>query len=275
MKDLSINWGGNGPVIHLAHANSYHPAIYEHLISQLKVNYEVHSILTRPFDPEQKVEYFTSWDQFRDDFLEQAYRHSWENIIGVGHSLGSTITMMAAIKNPKLFSHLVIIEPPCIDQIFYTLLDMMPYSISKNLVPPSKIALKRRHKWPSKEIAFDLFRKKSIYKNIDDLTLRAFIDSGLIQDEEGDYRLAFSKFWESKIYCTIKNPYKFFPKLIMPCLCIRGGNTDVISERNWEKWQRVHDNASFLNIENGGHLVPLEKPIEIAKAIHAFLVETL
>lgn len=266
----SINWGGDGPILHIAHANSYHPGIYKELITLLKPHFEVHSILTRPFRKEHNYEDFNSWNQFRDDFLELAYKKNWKNIIGAGHSLGSTITMMAAIKQPEIFSKLIIIEPPCIDWFLYPLIDIIPYSIGKSLIPPSKIALKRRHKWSSKEEAFDHFRKKSIYNRVSDAGLRAFIDHGLAEDENGEYRLTHSKHWESKIYCTIENPYRLFPKLSQPSLCIRAAESDVIRDRNWDQWQKVHKNAKFVNIKAGGHLVPIEKPLELAKEIISF-----
>ena len=266
MNEEIINWGGNGPILHIAHANSYHPAVYTHLIDKLKQHFEVHSILFRPF-LNKDVDEFKHWNQLRDDFLELADKRNWKDIIGVGHSLGSTITAMAAIKKPELFKKLVIIEPPCVDPIFFTILNITPYFIAKKIVPPSKAALKRRHKWPSKADAFLHFRSKSIYNLIDDETLNAFIESGLQEDENGEFRLTFSKFWESKIYCTIQNPYKLFPKLTIPSLCIRAAESDVILERNWAKWQSVHQNAKFINVKGGGHLIPMEQPDEIAKYI--------
>ncbi|GLR15428.1 alpha/beta fold hydrolase [Portibacter lacus] len=267
MEDKVINWGGEGPVLHLAHANSFHPGVYKLLIEELKKEFEVHSFLLRPFHENADPNDISNWDGLRDDFIQLADQKGWKNIIGVGHSLGSTVTMMAAVERPDLFSKLVIIEPPCVPQIFFTLLSVMPYSLAKNLVPPSKIALKRRHKWASKQEAFDLLRKKNIFSQWDDETLKAYVEYGLEEDENGDYRLTFSKYWESKIYCTIENPYRLFPKIQTPSLCIRAGESDVINDKNWNKWQRLQDDAKFVTVENSGHLVPMEKPKEIAELI--------
>lgn len=270
MNERVINWGGNGPILHLAHANSFHPGTYIELIEALKEQFEVHSFLFRPFYPEADPTDMDDWNLLRDDFIEIADHEGWKNIIGVGHSLGSTVTMMAAIKRPDIFSKLVIIEPPCIDQIFFTVLDLVPYSISKNLVPPSRIALKRRHKWPSRESAFDQLRSKRIFEKWSDNTLRNYLKYGLEEDENGAFRLTFSKFWESKIYCTIENPYKMFPKLTHPSLCIKGGNTDVINARNWEKWKSIQVNAEFESIPDAGHLVPMEQAGLLAESIINF-----
>lgn len=270
MKENLINWGGNGPILHLAHANSYHPATYELLIEELKPHFEVQSILFRPFQKDKNVADFDNWNLLRDDFLEIAYKHNWTNIVGLGHSLGSTVSMMAAIKQPEIFSKLVIIEPPCIDQIFFTALNLIPYSIAKHLVPPSKQALKRRHKWENKKEAFEFFRPKSIFRDVNDITLKAYIDSGIELSEDGFYRLVYSKFWESKIYCTIKNPYELFPKLKVPSLCIRAEESNVINEKNWLKWQKIHKNAIFFNIPKTGHLVPFEDPKSIAESVIKF-----
>jgi len=226
--------------------------------------------LLKPFHEGEDPSNLKDWDGLRDDLIKLADEHGWKGIVGMGHSLGSTVTMMAAIKRPDIFSRLIIIEPPCIDQIFFRILSVIPYVIAKNVVPPSKVALKRRHKWPSRENAFDLLRSKKIFNNWSDRTLHAYLKYGLEEDENGEYRLRYSKNWESKIYCTIQNPYKLFPKISVPCLCVRAGESDVINEKNWQKWKEMHKNAQFVNIPGSGHLLPMEKPKVIADLIKQF-----
>jgi len=270
MSENLIHWGGSGPVLHIAHANSFHPGVYKLMIEELTKHFSVFSYLFRPFHSKADPDDFDNWNTLRDDLIVEADRQGWKNIIGVGHSLGSSVTMMAALKRPDIFAKLVIIEPPCIDLLFYKLLDIFPYSLAKNIVPPSRIALKRRHKWPSREEAFLLLRPKKIFSKWSDQTLKSYLHYGLEEDEHGDFRLAFTKQWESKIYCTIKNPYKMFPKLAIPSLCIRAEKTDVIKERNWEKWKHLQENAEFVTISDAGHLVPMEKPLEVALLITDF-----
>jgi pimeloyl-ACP methyl ester carboxylesterase len=53
-------------------------------------------------------------------------------------------------------------------------------------------------------------------------------------------------------------------------LCIKGGQTDVINDRNWEKWKRIQNEATFKNIPNAGHLVPMEQPEILAQSIIDF-----
>ena len=273
MSENLIHWGGEGPVLHLAHANSFHPGVYKLMIEELIKHFSVYSFLLRPFHKNADPSDFKSWNALRDDLIEEADRNGWQNIIGVGHSLGSSVTMMVANKRPDIFGKLVVIEPPCIDLIFYALLDLFPYSIAKDFVPPSRIALKRRHKWLSREEAFLLLRPKKIFSKWSDETLKAYLQYGLEEDENGEFRLSFTKQWESKIYCTIKNPYKMFPKLEVPALSIRAEHTDVIKERNWKKWQRLHKNAAFVTVPGAGHLVPMEKPVELANMIIDFAVD--
>lgn len=265
-----IDWGGKGQVLHLAHANSFHPGTYKELIAHLTPHFHVFSILTRPLLPQYKVEDFNSWAPLSDDFIRIAEEQNWSNIIGLGHSFGTLITILTAIKKPELFSKLILIEPPVLPAFLYSLLEIVPYFISKNLAPPSRIALKRRHKWSSKEEAYQLWRQKKVFAKMSDDTLNALVDYGLYKDENEEYRLVFSKYWESKIYCTIPNPFKLFPKIDIPSLAIRAENTDVISEKNWEKWQRLQRNTAFEVIPDAGHLVPYEKPKIIADMITKF-----
>lgn len=265
-----ISWGGNGPILHLAHANSYHPGTYLSLINLLKPHFDVYSILARPFHSKYNQEDFSSFYQLRDDFLRIAEAQKWENIIGIGHSQGSLVSMLADIKHPGLFSKLILIEPPIIPQYVYFLLKIIPYQYSKHLVPPSKIALNRRHKWMSKEEAFDFFRIKTVFSKFSDETLWNFIHFGLNEDENGEFRLVHSKYWESKIYCSITNPWPLVKRMTTPSLCIRAGETDVIKPESWKKWQSTQKHASFLEIPETTHLVPFESHEILAQHIIEF-----
>jgi len=271
MIENMIHWGGEGPVLHLAHANSFHPGTYQELIENLKTQFSVYSVLMKPFHQNASPDDLHSWTELRDELIQNFDVMGWKNVVGLGHSLGSTVTMMASVERPDLFSKLVIIEPPCINPLFFRLMDILPYSILKNMVPPSKIALRRRHKWPSREQAFQLFRRKKVFDKWSDNALRAYVEYGLSRDEDGEFRLTFSKFWESKIYCTIENPYKLISKLTHETLCIRGDDSDVISEKYWKKWQRLQPEGLFVNIAEGGHHVPLEKPLEVGRIVKNFV----
>ncbi len=265
-----IFWGGKGPILHLAHANSFHPGTYIELIEMLKQHFSVYSILFRPFHKQSKPDHLHNWDVLRDDLIRSFDEMKWKNVIGVGHSLGSTVTMMAAIQRPDLFSKLVIIEPPCVNPMFFPILNITPYFLAKHLVPPSRVALKRRHKWTSKEEAYDLFRRKRVFKHWSDETLRAYVKHGLSPDDHGTYRLTYSKYWESKIYCTIENPYKLFKDISHESLCIRGEKSDVINGKNWGKWKQLQSDATFENVKDAGHHVPLERPKHVALRILNF-----
>ena len=53
-------------------------------------------------------------------------------------------------------------------------------------------------------------------------------------------------------------------------LFLRGAETDTLMPDAWAKLQAIFPRATFTEVENTGHLLPLESPDEIAGAIRAF-----
>lgn len=90
------------------------------------------------------------WQLYADDlilFIEQQYQAP---VIGSGHSMGATCTILAAEKRPDLFSALVLIEPAMIARGLATLARLMP-KVLMNRIEPAKSTLKKQDKWPSWE----------------------------------------------------------------------------------------------------------------------------
>jgi sigma-B regulation protein RsbQ len=61
-----------------------------------------------------KQENYPSLNEYGDDILEIITSLKLSNVVLVGHSVGSMIGMLAAIKAPQLFQHVIMVSPsPC------------------------------------------------------------------------------------------------------------------------------------------------------------------
>jgi pimeloyl-ACP methyl ester carboxylesterase len=108
-----IDWGGNGPVAHFAHATGLCAGAYRLLAQRLKPHLKIlgrddrgHGRTQAPADPQM----LRNWDIFVDD-LERFIESLGKPVIAMGHSRGATVSLLLAVKRPDLIRALVLIDP--------------------------------------------------------------------------------------------------------------------------------------------------------------------
>jgi pimeloyl-ACP methyl ester carboxylesterase len=268
-----IDFGGTGPLLHLAHANGYPAQTYTPLIETLTPHYHVVSSITRAQWPDAQAKDLPSWEPFVDDLFQFMEEQGAQNVIGVGHSLGAMVTLVAALRRPELFKALVLIEPVLFRRRLLTTVTVARrLGLLKRLHPLIPTALKRRRLFASADEMFSRYRKARIFSRIDDRGLHAYVDSLAQPRPDGQVELAISPEWEARIY--EQGPFNIWSQLKNlqpPLMLIRGAETDTLAAEAVEKLHRTLPNAVIHNLPNTGHLVPLEKPDEVSGLILKFL----
>lgn len=264
------NFGGDGEILHFAHANGFHPLTYQQMLNPLTEHFQVIAIQHRPFWQKEPTA-ADDWKQIADDLIRFLEEQEIKNIVGVGHSLGAVATMFAAIKRPDLFRKIVLIEPVFLPEILINIFYLVPVSWRKYLNPLIRKTLKRRAVWENKEAVFSSYRSKKLFANLSDEVLWDYLHSGLSKQANGKVTLTYSKEWEAHFFGLAPKIWQPLKTLKTPTLGIRGEYSDTLRTKPWKKWQRLQPNHAFLEIENTGHLLPLEQPKLVAKNILAFL----
>ncbi|MGL6033665.1 MAG: alpha/beta fold hydrolase, partial [Acinetobacter johnsonii] len=91
------------PALHFTHANGIPSGSYQKFFQFLNKDFDVKAIPMIGLDPHYPVEY--RWEALVDQVIsdiEQQFPR--QQVIGLGHSFGSLLTLMAAYKKPQLFS---------------------------------------------------------------------------------------------------------------------------------------------------------------------------
>ncbi len=266
------DFGGQGPVLHFAHANAYPPGAYRALLGALARRCRVLASYHRPLWPGSRPGEVGNWSDLAGDLIQFLDQQGLERVIGVGHSLGAVTTMMAALKRPELFQALVLIEPVFLPQ---TILDLLAAGVTLDEpyeMPLVKIALNRRNWWPSREEVFAHFRPKKVFGRWSDDVLWDYVHYGTVDGQDGGLRLAYSPEWEARIYALPPTEvWKLIPEIRQPTLAIRAGESDTLNQPSWAQWQELQPQADFVEFEGVGHLLPMEAPEEVAARIEAFL----
>ena len=256
--------------MHFAHANAYPPACYEQFLAPFLPDYRVIGLHHRPLWPHSQPAELTSWQVIADDMARFFDEQELTGVIGVGHSLGAVATLLLAQQRPSLFSQLILIEPVFLPP---NVLQMATDHPDKAAEMPFVVAAgRRRNRWDSRQEAFDRFRDKSVFQYWSDAALWDYVNNGIHETDMGNFALTYRREWEAKVYSMPPTMvWDVLPQISQPTLGIRGEHSDTIFPEAWQLWQAKQHSATFVEMEDCGHMIPMERPLALAQTIRNYL----
>jgi len=266
------DFGGQGPSLHFAHANAYPPGSYRQMLAPLAANHRVRCIHWLPLVKPDHHPHFRDWHELIPDLVDFIETECDPPVLAAGHSMGATITMMTALRRPDLFRALALIDPVLLPLKYTLPLKLWPDRWAKR-VPIIRKALGRPNRWASQQEAFDFHRRARAFAKVGDEALWDYIRAGTRQTEDGYWILSFPREWEAKIYGTCPWVWPELRRCKVPLLGIRGNHSDVMSDEAWARWRRLQPSAQLVEFQHAGHLVPLQLPGEVARAVADFFAE--
>jgi len=203
MKDniAHFDLGGDGTPLHFLHANGYPPECYQPLLELLEKNYHVFGMKLRPLWADAKMEGLHSWHPYSDDLLRFISDPLHDSMIGVGHSIGATVTLRAALRDPQKFRALILLEPVLFKPMLMTAWNIVrALGLGKRVHPLIRAAKNRRRRFDDFEIFYQSYRAKKIFRYMNGDSLRAYIKGMTRPRAGGGYELIFSPEWEVHIF---------------------------------------------------------------------------
>ena len=270
------DFGGHGPDLHFHHANGYPPQAYRPLFERLCPDYHVWAIRMRALWPGASTQGIRDWRVFADDLDRFLDEHGLDHLVGIGHSIGGTTTLRLALRKPNRFRKLVLIDPvlfPIRTMVIWKLIFKL--GLAYRLHPLVQGAQKRRRTFESRQAMFDNYRKKAVFRRMDDQAVAAYVDSLACERPDGTMELCYPPEWEALIYVTSMQAdfeiWRDLPGLKPEVLLIRGAETDTFWETTARKFQRRLPNAQVISLPDTTHLLPLEAPDRVAAILKEFL----
>jgi pimeloyl-ACP methyl ester carboxylesterase len=252
------------PALHFAHANGIPTATYKPLLDHLSQYYQVSSIAMLGHDPKYPVT--NNWVHLQKQLIHSIETQNSGPVIGVGHSLGGALTLMAAVERPDLFKAVVILDVPTFSRLESLLvLTAKALGLMDSITPAKKSRTRRTH-WPDRETAKQYFESRRLFSNFHPDCLQNYVDHALVTVDE-EVTLAYDLDVELAVYRTI--PHKMVLgrnslKVAMGVLV--GKSTDTVRKN---QYLRMKNRVGFTGKRvEGSHMFPLEFPIETAKNIH-------
>ncbi|KAI0717896.1 alpha/beta-hydrolase [Cerioporus squamosus] len=191
-------------------------------------------------------------------------------VVYVGHSFGGCTIVRAALEEPRLFKSLFMLDAmirPVQGQA------PNPEEPIRNLVAG---AVQRRDGWASKEEAYKMFSAIPFFKAWDHATLRVYVECGLYQAADGQFKLKMPGIQEAVCFAenyasfeTFELLEKLDPAIETRWLIARDLPPHECEMRRKVAWRRKVNTSH--RIVPSGHLIAQEIPAIAAKDLHGFL----
>ena len=246
-------------IIQFSHANGFPSKTYSVLFEQLKE----HKISTINILGENTNSAEINWYDMRDEILESAGQHG-EAVIGIGHSFGGVLTLLAAAKNPELFHSIILLDPPLFSSQKRAFIRLLRAMNIEDLVSPSGKSKNRRDHFDSKSQAKSFFQANKLFKNFHPQVLNDYVTHGLT-DGKNDVELTISVAKELAVFHKMLTS---FPQDVYKVKC-----TLVYAAKNPILWRSdlrwISKKFTKLKVIPfpGSHLFPLENPESTALMI--------
>ena len=271
------DFGGSGPVIHLALANGFPPQTYQPLLAPLTDRYHVVCLPPRAMWPgigpaPPKV---GSWRELADDLLAGLTQYDLSEVIAIGHSFGAIASLLAVLDQPQRFRGLIMLDPTILPVPLMDTIKAMQAQGEEPRLPLVDGALKRKHRFPDVAAAYAYWRGKPLFKDWSDLAVRLYAESMTQPAADGDgLELTWPRDWEAYYYLSIyAHIWDDLPRLdgLLPTLIVQGGATDTYSDDSANLVKEMLPAVTHITLPGYGHLFPQAAPDAMRAIIEAWL----
>lgn len=173
----------------------------------------------------------------------------------VGHSMGARVAILAAARHPDAFSSVVIV-------------DIGPEAWKANIAHTTKLFASMPESFASRDEAMAVGRMAG---RGDEWATR-FIDWRLHAEADGTYTWLGSQ--EAMIETvTVQRARGYWPDwvdVVVPSIVVRGALSKELRPATFEAMQRRNPFVHSTEIPDVGHNIPLEAPVDLARAIVEF-----
>ena len=256
--------GGDGPPLLFAHATGFHGLVWKPVADRLADTFHCWSFDERGHgDTAAPADGNFAWEGFARDALAVVDALGLQRPYGVGHSGGGAALLLAEQMRPTTFTALFGYDPVV----------MAPTVVAMRAAggpnPLASGARKRREVFPSKDAAFENYAGKPPLGVFDRDALRAYVDHGFFELDDGTVRLKCRGEVEARVYemASEHGAWAGLPEIRCPVTFACGAETDAFGPESMAA-QADRVQGSRVEVLPGlGHFGPMQGPDAVAAAI--------
>ncbi|MFQ5965852.1 MAG: alpha/beta fold hydrolase [Candidatus Scalinduaceae bacterium] len=251
-------------VIQFSHANGFPAKSYSYLFELLSP----HQVFFVEKMGHGNFPLNKDLNNFADELIEDIEKKQNLPVIGVGHSTGGVVTLLAAVKRRDVFSKIILIDPVLFSSQKRFGIWLLQKLGLGDFLGSTRKAMKRRTHFSTLEEATQYFQSKPLFRNFHPRSFQGYIDHGIISSQNG-LELSFSAKVEADIfrYTQIFIPHESFN---LSGTLIYGDKSSIFWPSDVKWWKKKFLRFQLISFP-GGHLFPFEEPEATAKLINKLI----
>ena len=254
------------PPLLFVHANGFPAGCYRRFLKGLQPEYRVLAPERLGHHPDYPLR---NWVGLTDELLDWLAAHTSEPVHAVGHSLGGVLAFLAAVRQPRRFADVVMLDPPVVFGWTGWVVAAAKRLGLMDRITPAGASRGRRAHWESPGQALEHLRQKRLFAAFDPGCLDDYVRFGTQATADG-VRLVFDPGREVEIFRQLPHDLHRQPApLAVPGTLLVASHDSVARPPDLRRFRRRHR----LRLEHcrGSHMFPLEHPGESAAAVRRCL----
>jgi len=272
MAGLEFGEPGHGPAIVFLHAAGFNARTYRRLLAPLGDRYHVVALDLRGHGrttlPAHTFGY-ASWSRHAEDVIAVLERHYTKPVTLSGHSLGATVSLLAAGRRPDLAGSLALIEPVIFTPSGYAFDGVLGAPAWRRATMGlARMAGRRRASFPDQATAVATLKQRGIYRSFSPDELEDFIEDGLVDDGAGALNLVCTPAYEAATYAAQRHdPWRALLSAPRNIVVLRAEHGSTLSEASARRLQITRRDARLATVDGATHALPMERPDRARAAI--------
>jgi pimeloyl-ACP methyl ester carboxylesterase len=266
-----LDWGGDGPLALLHHANGFCAGVWGLVAASLKRRYRVIATDARGHGDSSRPTGAAAyhWDRFAEDLVAVAARLLEESgresvALGLGHSFGGTSLLGAAARRSNLFERLVLVDP-----VTPPPAAPLDPGRSQRVNRLAEGARRRQQIFRSREEARERWARRSIFARFDPRALDLYAVHGLRERSEGGVELKCAGEVEAAVFDAERvDVFAQVPRVEAPTLFLWARQGDF--PRAVYETLAARMPSAIVEDVDAGHMVPMERPDLVIAAVERF-----
>lgn len=254
-------------IVHFAHGNGFPSGCYRQLLNVLQTQYDCFMVDRLGHNSQYPVT--DNWPHLVREIICSIEEKKIAPVIGIGHSLGGVLTLLAALQKPALFKAVVMVDAPLLNRFKSTCINMAKKMRFIDLITPAHRSRSRRQHWDTREELVAYLKSRPLFQTFDERCLQDYVEYGFEYKACG-YRLRFNPDIEYQIFRTLPHQLHLYEgQLQTPTALIYGDKSTIITANDVRYMQKKYHIKAYSM--PGTHMLPMEHPQELGERIFSVL----
>ena len=253
------------------HANGFSASTYRGVLEPLGARHRLlavdqrgHGRTTLSAEPRGRP----SWLDLRDDLLALLEQLEAGPLVLGGHSMGATVSVLAAAARPERVRALVLFDPVLLAPELVAQLSAHPRGPDDAWpdFPLVQGALRRRAEFDSRAAALQALVGRGAFRTWPDAVVADYLEDGVLERPGGGVRLACEPKWEASNYCAqAHDGWAALGRLRCPTRVLRAELNSTCDQAGAAAAARDNPAVTVEVVPGATHFIPQERP-ELARS---------